>query len=83
MNAGLDCVSMIVAVDISLRPLSPAGKKILDELESDYGVRARETRNGGERLYVITAPNMADHYERHLAGYNADWRSHVAIAVHH
>jgi hypothetical protein len=72
----------IAAVDIGLQPLTPKGEQILDELESDYGVRAHEKPPGGERLYVISSADVASHYERHLAGYDADWPSHVTLTVH-
>lgn len=70
------------AVDIGLWPLSPKGEQILDELEADYGVRSRERLPSGERLYVIGDADVARHYERHLAGFDADWPSHVALTVH-
>ena len=72
---------MIISVDIGLRPLSHEGEQLLDELEADYGVRTHERLPSGERLYVINSGDVARHYERHLAGYDADWPSHVALTV--
>jgi hypothetical protein len=69
-------------VNIGLRPLTPAGGRILDELESDYGLRARERMPNGERLYVVSSGDVARHYERHLAGYDSDWSTHVVLAIH-
>ena len=54
---------------------------MLDDLEADYGVRSHERRPDSERLYIIRSEDAAQHYERHLAGYDADWPSHVALTV--
>jgi hypothetical protein len=72
----------IATVDIGLQPISPRGDQILDELQADYGSRPHETLPSGERLYVIRNADVARIYERHLAGFDADWSSHIALTIH-
>jgi hypothetical protein len=68
-------------VDIGLRPLSPRGEQILDQLDDEYGKTPR-LASGRERLYVISGPQVREHYERHLTGCDPNWQSHVQVTVH-